>query len=86
MPYKPHTFPDFLVKKNEKEIFIVETKGREDLDDVRKVKRLAQWCQDVNTLQDRFVYKTLYIKQEDWEKWANQIRDFYDMENYFLFE
>lgn len=79
-------FPDFLVKKNDKEIFIVETKGREDLDDVRKVKRLAQWCKDVNVLQDQFIYKTLYVKQEEWDKFQNQIRDFHDMENLFLFE
>ncbi len=79
-------FPDFLVKKNDKEIFIVETKGREDLDDVRKIKRLAQWCKDVNNLQLQFVYKTLYIKQEDWDKYADTIRDFHDMENLFTFE
>ena len=79
-------FPDFLIKKNDKEIFIVETKGREDLDDVRKIKRLAQWCKDVNALQNRFVYKALYIKQEEWEKRADAIRDFHDMENIFLFE
>jgi type III restriction enzyme len=78
-------FPDFLVKKNDKEIFIIETKGREDLDDVRKVKRLAQWCKDVNALQNQFVYKTLYIKQEEWDSYQNQIRDFMDMENLFLF-
>ena len=79
-------FPDFLVKKNDKEIFIVETKGREDLDDVRKVKRLAQWCKDVNALQDQFIYKTLYVKQEEWDKYQNRIRDFFDMENLFMFE
>ena len=78
-------FPDFLVKKNDKDIFIVETKGREDLDDVRKIKRLAQWCKDVNALQNRFVYKTLYIKQEEWDKYANNIRDFNDMENLFTY-
>ena len=32
-------YPDFLVKVSEKEIYIVETKGREDLDDVEKIKR-----------------------------------------------
>ena len=79
-------FPDFLVKKNAKEIFIIETKGREDLDDVRKVKRLAQWCKDVNALQDRFVYKTLYIKQEEWDNYKDRIRDFNDMENLFQFD
>ncbi|HUD11957.1 MAG TPA: hypothetical protein VMS08_06105 [Candidatus Saccharimonadia bacterium] len=37
-------YPDFVVKTADKEIWVVETKGREDLDDRRKVERLAQWC------------------------------------------
>ena len=41
-------FPDFFVKTTDKAVFIVETKGREDLDDIRKIRRLAQWCRDVN--------------------------------------
>ena len=32
-------YPDFIVKRTEAEIWIVETKGREDLDDPRKVRR-----------------------------------------------
>ena len=41
-------YPDFIVKKTEKDIWIVETKGREDLDDPLKISRLKQWCDDVN--------------------------------------
>ncbi|MBN1151341.1 DEAD/DEAH box helicase family protein, partial [candidate division WOR-3 bacterium] len=33
-------YPDFLVKKSEKEIFIIETKGQEDLDVPLKTERL----------------------------------------------
>jgi type III restriction enzyme len=77
-------FPDFLVKDKHNTIFIVETKGREDLDDVRKVKRLAQWCKDVNALQKHFTYKAIYVKQEEWEKYYTQIREFADIENLFL--
>ena len=40
-------FPDFLVKKSENEIYVVETKGREDLNDPLKIKRLKLFCSDV---------------------------------------
>ena len=41
-------FPDFLVKKSESEFYIVETKGREDLNDPLKMRRLKQVCSDVS--------------------------------------
>ena len=62
-------YPDFFVKASIKEIYIVETKGREDLDDVEKVKRLYQWCDDVNIAQSKTKFIALYIKQEDFEKY-----------------
>ena len=61
-------YPDFIVKVSNKEIYIVETKGREDLDDPLKIKRLKQWCEDINKVQKKTIYKMLYIKQEEWEK------------------
>ena len=61
-------YPDFLVKLSDKEIYIVETKGREDLDDILKIERLKQWCEDVNKQQKKVVYHMLYIKQEAYEK------------------
>lgn len=62
-------YPDFIVKVSEKEICIVETKGREDLDDVLKIERLKQWCDDVNIHQSKVHCTMLYIKQEDFEKY-----------------
>jgi len=62
-------YPDFFVKADEKTIYIVETKGREDLDDPLKIQRLAQWCADANSRQKRITYKMLYVKQEDWERY-----------------
>ena len=61
--------PDFLVKVSEKQITIVETKGREDLDDIEKIKRLYQWCEDVNQAQQKIHFTALYIKQEEYEKY-----------------
>lgn len=61
--------PDFFVKMTPKEVYIVETKGREDLDDIEKIKRLAQWCKDVNSIQKDVVYQYLYVKQDEFEKY-----------------
>jgi len=62
-------YPDFFVKANDKLVYIVETKGREDLDDPLKISRLAQWCQDANNRQKKISYKMLYVKQEVWDKY-----------------
>lgn len=62
-------YPDFFVKIDEKTVCIIETKGREDLDDPLKITRLAQWCEDANNRQNKIVYKMLYVKQEEWDKY-----------------
>jgi type III restriction enzyme len=61
-------YPDFFVKKDDKTVYIVETKGREEEDDKLKFERLQKWCEDVNNRQSRMVYKALYIKQDEWDK------------------
>ncbi|MBU1894207.1 MAG: DEAD/DEAH box helicase family protein, partial [Candidatus Omnitrophica bacterium] len=62
-------YPDFIVKVSEKEAYIVETKGREDLDDVLKIERLRLWCEDVNKTQNKIKYVPLYVKQEEYKKY-----------------
>ncbi|MDO8609926.1 MAG: hypothetical protein Q7R95_05220, partial [bacterium] len=57
------------IKKSEKEMYIVETKGREDLDDPLKIKRLAQWCEDINQNQNKVKFGWLYIKEEEFKKY-----------------
>lgn len=61
-------YPDFFVKTDKKTIYIVETKGREDLDDIEKIKRLEQWCIDASERQNKIEYKMIYVKQDNWEK------------------
>ena len=61
-------YPDFFVKIDDKQVYIIETKGREDEDDKIKFERLQKWCEDVNDRQTRVVYKALYVQQEDYEK------------------
>lgn len=63
-------YPDFFVKVSAKNIYIVETKGREDLDDVEKIKRLYQWCDDINSVQNKVKFIALYVKQENYEKYT----------------
>ena len=79
-------FPDFFIKKTEREIYIAETKGREDLDDVRKIQRLQIWCKDVNAAQNERLYIPLYVKQEIWEKNKNDIKTFTNILELFKLE
>jgi type III restriction enzyme len=65
-------YPDFFVKIPGNTIYIVETKGREDLDDVEKIKRLFQWCKDATQKQNKYKYEALYVKQEVWDKYKAQ--------------
>ena len=40
--------PDFMAKGTDGTVWIIETKGREELDLPRKMARLAQWCSDAS--------------------------------------
>ena len=63
-------YPDFLIKTSEHEVFIVETKGREELDIPLKMERLKQWCEDVNRLQSTMTYRFLYVDEEGFKKYT----------------
>jgi type III restriction enzyme len=77
-------YPDFIVKVSPKEYYVVETKGREDLDDVEKIQRLEQWCEDVNANQRNATYHMLYVKQEDWEKVGQKPHSFNEAVRSFI--
>jgi len=72
-------YPDFFVKTSLNTFFILETKGREDLDDIRKIKRLIIWCNDINKVQKEYSYTPVYIKQEKWEEVKNDLKSFADI-------
>jgi type III restriction enzyme len=38
--------PDFIVRTTDGAVWVVETKGREELDLPQKMRRLRQWCED----------------------------------------
>ena len=40
-----------------------------NLDDIEKIKRLEQWCEDASERQKKITYKMIYVKQEEWDKY-----------------
>jgi type III restriction enzyme len=62
-------YPDFVVKLAGGEIWLVETKGREDLNDPGKWDRLQQWCADASKLDVGQQYRALFVREEDWERY-----------------
>lgn len=62
-------YPDFLVKLSNKNIYIVETKGQEDLDVPLKMNRLRQWCQDLNQIQSDTSYNFVFVDVVNFEKY-----------------
>ena len=70
-------YPDFIVRETEDETWIIETKGREDLEDPHKWERLCQWCVDATTKASPRRYRALFVREEEWEKYRP--RTFKDM-------
>ena len=62
-------FPDFIVKESPGKLFVVETKGLEDLDVPLKMERLKQWCADVNAGQSRVHYDYVFVEEDDFKKY-----------------
>lgn len=63
--------PDFFVRTTDGRVWIVETKGREELDIPPKMARLKQWCADATDAakeQDGTRYGFVYVDQEGFEK------------------
>jgi type III restriction enzyme len=54
-------YPDFIVKLTDGRVVIVETKGQADLDVPPKMRRLAQWCEDINRVQSDVTYDFVYV-------------------------
>ena len=61
-------YPDFIVKFTETHIVIVETKGLEALDVPSKMKRLKEWCKDVNDSQDEMTFSFVFVGQDQFNE------------------
>jgi type III restriction enzyme len=77
-------YPDFLVKVKprsaKEELYVVETKGREDLDDPPKMKRLKDWCKEVNLIPNaNQIWNFIYVPQEEFEKYRDNLKTFADL-------
>ena len=62
-------YPDFVVRSTGGQIWLVETKGREDLNDPGKWERLKQWCADASALDGGQQYRALFVREEEWERY-----------------
>lgn len=76
-------YPDFLVKTSDDKVFIIETKGNADLDVPSKLRRLKEWCSDVNSKADDTTYIPLYVEQEKYENEKYHIHTFNDLVKLF---
>jgi len=63
-------YPDFIVKLKDGRVFVVETKGLKDLDIPLKMKRLRQWCEDVNAAQETTTFDFIYINEEGFQRYT----------------
>ena len=67
--YISNYYPDFLVKTEDETIYVVETKGLEDLDVPLKMERLKKWCEDINQAQNRSRFDYVFVEEEDFHKY-----------------
>ena len=63
--------PDFFVKSTDDTVWIIETKGREELDLPHKMARLRQWCADATSASQAEggpAYRFVYVDQQGYER------------------
>jgi len=60
-------YPDFLVRMNTEEYFLIETKGLIDLEVSHKDKRTRVWCKDASCLTGHN-WSFIRVNQEDFQK------------------
>lgn len=61
-------YPDFLVKETEADIWVIETKGQEDLHALAKLERLQSWCEDATARDQGRTYRPMYVKYDRWHE------------------
>ena len=61
--------PDFIVRDTGGTIWIIETKGRKELDLPQKMQRLNQWCADATAAEENGQrYDFVFVDQDGFEK------------------
>lgn len=67
--------PDFIVRTTDRTVWIVETKGRAELDLPQKMARLKQWCADASAAESTDSgspgqrYDFIFVDQNPFERW-----------------
>ncbi len=62
--------PDFLVKTADQTVWIIETKGRVEIDLPQKMERLRQWCADATTASEAEsgpAYRFAYVDEKSFD-------------------
>ena len=60
--------PDFIVRTTDRKIWIVETKGREEIDLPQKMARLKQWCAEATAAEENGQsYDFVFVDQTGFE-------------------
>ena len=54
--------PDFFARDNEGKYFLIETKGRQDRDVLKKASAAVQWCQQVSNKDRKWQY--VYVQEQ----------------------
>ena len=63
--------PDFIVRTTDGLVWLVETKGRAELDLPQKMARLKQWCADATAAEENGQrYDFVFVDQTGFEKHA----------------
>jgi type III restriction enzyme len=74
-----HYYPDFIVRSKDGRVYIIETKGLQDLDVLPKWKRLVQWCVDATSSDTSSrLFIPLFVSEADFyeiEKSAKSMED-----------
>jgi type III restriction enzyme len=60
-------YPDFIVKTDKERYFIIETKGRVDIDVEAKDERARKWCEDATSVTGK-EWEYFRIDQEEFER------------------
>ena len=67
-------YPDFIARDLDGLIWVIETKGREDIQDARKWDRLKLWCADATEQDAPRRYRPLFVREEDWGSLLNPLK------------
>ena len=60
-------YPDFVVKTEDDEFFLIETKGRVDIEVPLKDKRAKIWCEDATKLTHKS-WRFIRVDQKEFNK------------------